>query len=40
MHTPSQFELLVHIDHTSAVVPLERWARHENDLPETYPRGI
>ena len=37
---PEQFELLVHIDRTRAVEPLEKWARHELDLPETYPTGV
>jgi hypothetical protein len=22
------------------LAPLERWARHEVDLPETYPTGV
>ena len=39
-HLPDQFDLLVHIDRTRAVEPLETWARHELDLPETYPTGI
>jgi erythromycin esterase-like protein len=37
---PEQFDLLVHIDRTRALEPLERWARHEVDLPETYPTGV
>jgi erythromycin esterase-like protein len=37
---PRQFDLLVHIDRTRALEPLERFARHEADLPETYPTGV
>jgi erythromycin esterase-like protein len=37
---PEQFDAVVHVDRTSALEPLERWARHEVDLPETYPTGV
>jgi erythromycin esterase-like protein len=37
---PEQFDVIVHIDETSALEPLERWAHDEVDLPETYPSGI
>jgi erythromycin esterase-like protein len=37
---PQQFDLVVHVDRTRAVEPLERWGRHEIDLPETYPTGV
>jgi erythromycin esterase-like protein len=37
---PEQFDLLVHIDRTRALEPLEKWGRHEVDLPETYPTGV
>jgi erythromycin esterase-like protein len=37
---PEQFDLVVHVDRTRALEPLERWGRHEIDLPETYPTGI
>jgi erythromycin esterase-like protein len=37
---PAQFDLLVHVDRTRALEPLELWARHEVDLPETYPTGV
>jgi erythromycin esterase-like protein len=37
---PEQFDVLVHIDCTRALEPLERWGRHEVDLPETYPTGV
>jgi hypothetical protein len=30
----------MHIDTISALSPLERWSRHEEDLPETYPTGV
>jgi erythromycin esterase-like protein len=35
-----QFDAVLHVDETSALEPLERWARDEIDLPETYPSGI
>jgi erythromycin esterase-like protein len=35
-----QFDAVLHIDRTSALEPLERWARDEVDLPETYPSGV
>jgi erythromycin esterase-like protein len=37
---PDQFDAVLHIDETSALHPLERWAYDETDLPETYPSGI
>ena len=37
---PSQFNLVVHVDRTRALEPLEKWAHHEADLPETYPTGL
>ena len=37
---PAQFEVLVHVDRTRALEPLEKWGRHEIDLPETYPTGV
>jgi erythromycin esterase-like protein len=37
---PDQFDLVVHADQTRALEPLEKWARHEADLPETYPMGV
>jgi erythromycin esterase-like protein len=37
---PDQFAVVVHVDRTHAVEPLERWGRHESDLPETYPTGV
>jgi erythromycin esterase-like protein len=35
-----QFDVLVHVDRTRALEPLEKWSRHEVDLPETYPTGV
>jgi erythromycin esterase-like protein len=35
-----QFNAVIHIDQTSALHPLEAWARDEVDLPETYPSGV
>jgi erythromycin esterase-like protein len=35
-----QFDVIVHVDRTRALEPLERWSRHEVDLPETYPTGV
>jgi erythromycin esterase-like protein len=37
---PQQFDLVVHVDNTHALEPLERWSRHEADLPDTYPTGV
>ncbi|HET7697988.1 MAG TPA: erythromycin esterase family protein [Vicinamibacterales bacterium] len=37
---PEQFDVVVHVDRTRALEPLEKWARHEVDLPETYPTGV
>jgi len=37
---PAQFDVVVAVDRTRALEPLERWARHEVDLPETYPTGV
>jgi erythromycin esterase-like protein len=37
---PDQFDAVMHFDQTRAVEPLERWARHEADLPETYPSAL
>jgi erythromycin esterase-like protein len=37
---PQQFDAVIHIDATRAVEPLEKWSRHELDLPETYPTGV
>jgi erythromycin esterase-like protein len=37
---PAQFDAVLHIDQTTALEPLERWALDEVDLPETYPSGI
>jgi erythromycin esterase-like protein len=35
-----QFDAVIHVDHTHALVPLEKWAHDEADSPETYPTGI
>jgi erythromycin esterase-like protein len=37
---PEQFDLLVHVDRTRALAPLEKWSRHDVDLPDTYPTGV
>lgn len=37
---PDQFDAVFHIDETRALEPLERWAREEADLPETYPSAV
>jgi erythromycin esterase-like protein len=39
-HLPEQFDLVIHVDDTRALNPLERWAREETDVPETYPTGM
>jgi hypothetical protein len=35
-----QFDVVMHIDTTSALTPLERWSHENADLPETYPTGV
>jgi erythromycin esterase-like protein len=35
-----QFDVVIHVDDTHAVRPLERRAREDADVPETYPTGI
>jgi erythromycin esterase-like protein len=35
-----QFDLVVHIDETRGVEPLELWWRKDADLPETWPTGV
>lgn len=35
-----QFDAVIHIDETTALEPLERWAGDEIDLPETYPHSL
>jgi erythromycin esterase-like protein len=35
-----QFDAVIHVDETTALEPLEAWARDEVDLPETYPSGV
>ncbi|MGE0361389.1 MAG: hypothetical protein AB7H93_20195 [Vicinamibacterales bacterium] len=37
---PDQFQLVVHVDRTRALEPLETWSRHEVDLPDTWPTGV
>jgi erythromycin esterase-like protein len=37
---PAQFDIVMHIDRTTALNPLERWSVEEADLPETYPTGV
>jgi erythromycin esterase-like protein len=37
---PEQFDAVLHVDQSSALEPLERWAHDEVDMPETYPTGI
>jgi erythromycin esterase-like protein len=37
---PDQFDVVVHVDRTRALEPLEKWAHREVDLPETYPTGV
>ena len=35
-----QFDVVIHVDHTHALVPLEKWAHDEADAPDTYPTGL
>ena len=39
-HLPQQFDVMIHVDETHALQPLETWSRHESDVPETYPTGM
>jgi erythromycin esterase-like protein len=39
-HVSRQFDLMIHVDETRALHPLERWAQVESDIPETYPTGM
>ncbi len=34
---PRQFDIVVHVDETQAVEPLEPWSRQEVDVPEMWP---
>ncbi|MBW3608217.1 MAG: erythromycin esterase family protein [Actinobacteria bacterium] len=38
-HAAQQFDLLVHVDETTALEPLEPWSAHEQPA-ETYPTGL
>jgi erythromycin esterase-like protein len=35
-----QFDIVIHVDETRGVEPLELWWRHDADLPETWPTGV
>jgi erythromycin esterase-like protein len=35
-----QFDLVIHVDETRGVEPLELWWRRDSDLPETWPTGV
>jgi erythromycin esterase-like protein len=37
---PEEFDAVIHLDETTALTPLERWAWDEADLPETFPTGV
>jgi erythromycin esterase-like protein len=37
---PQQFDAVIHVDHTRALEPLERWSIDEIDAPETYPTAL
>ena len=37
---PGQFDAVLHIDHGSAVTPLESRERPAGEAPETYPAGV
>ena len=40
-HLPQEFDAVIHIDETRALVPLERTAGWEaGELPETYPTAV
>jgi erythromycin esterase-like protein len=35
-----QFDIVIHVDETRGVEPLELWWRKDADLPETWPTGV
>ena len=35
-----QFDVVIHVDETRGVEPLELWWRRDADLPETWPSGV
>jgi erythromycin esterase-like protein len=37
---PNQFDIVIHVDETRGVEPLELWPRKDSDLPETWPTGV
>jgi erythromycin esterase-like protein len=37
---PEQFDVMMHVDETRALQPLDTWSQVESDAPETYPTGI
>lgn len=37
---PRQFDVVMHIDETEALQPLESWSAPQPDLAETYPSGL
>jgi erythromycin esterase-like protein len=37
---PDQFDIVIHVDETRGVEPLELWWRRDADLPETWPTGV
>jgi erythromycin esterase-like protein len=37
---PQQFDAVIHVDRTTALMPLEPWSVSEADLPETWPTGV
>ena len=40
-HLPNQFDAVIHIDRTKAVIPFERTSRWEaGEIPETYPYAV
>jgi erythromycin esterase-like protein len=39
-HLSEQFDVVLHIDETHALEPLETWSFDEADMPETYPSAL
>ena len=39
-HLPNQFDAIVHLDKTHAIVPLDLESKQASDLPDTYPEGL
>lgn len=39
-HNESKFDVMIHLDETRALKPLEPYSEHAAEPPETYPTGM